>query len=154
MRRGMAAIRSPSGASAIELTVAITLFSIVLAGAVVSVQNQVALRELRGWSDTVVNDLRATQQLGITRRAPAVVTFTARVGSVPANYAARLGGTTVRQQTLPPALDVTPATIQFSTLGGSLSPLPVTVTLSHDRISRTRTVTVVPVSGVVMVSQP
>ena len=143
-----------AGASLLEVSIVSMMISVVLASSAVSVRTHVATREVRGWSDAIVSDLRAAQQLGIARRASVTVTFAARGGGTPATYSTTVGGVTVRQQALPPALNLTSVTVNLNTLGVPLSANPVSLTISHGGTNRTRTITVAPVSGAVTVSEP
>jgi Tfp pilus assembly protein FimT len=132
------------GATLLETTVVVAILSLLIASAAASVGGFVAQKTLSGWSDAIVNDVRDAQQLAITRRATAVVTFT---GGPPAKYATVVGGTSVRGQTLPAEISVTPAAIQFNTLGIPAS--GATVVLTDARNGRSITISVSPVTGTV-----
>src|SRR5262249_15710619 len=84
-----------------EIMIAISLALVVLGAGVVSVNRYMSQRTLLGWSDVIVNDIRAAQQTGLARRAAVTITFTAKSGSNPANYSVTAGGGTIRNQTLP-----------------------------------------------------
>ncbi len=139
------------GMTVLELMIVVPLLSILLVLSYVSVARFMSQRSLLGWSDVVVNDVRAAQQLGVARRAAVVVTFTAKAGSTPATYTATVGGTTVRGQSLPAELNLSAQTIQFSSLGIPSSGSAVTVQLSDSVIGQSRTITVAPVTGAVTV---
>lgn len=134
------------GATLLETIVVLALASVLLGATLGSVRGFMAQKTLTGWSDSIVNDIRSAQQLGIARRTPVVVTFT---NSAPPSYATTIGGTTVRSQTLPSELTVTAATVQFNTLGIPAS--AVALTLTDTRNSQTLTISVAPVTGVVTV---
>jgi len=130
----------------LETVVAVALVSLVLGAAVVSMGGFIAQKTLGGWSDSIVNDLRSAQQLGIAQRTTAVVTFT---NGAPPSYATAIGGSTVRSQTLSSELTITPATIQFNSLGIPSS--AATLVLTDVRNGQTVTISVAPVTGAVTV---
>ncbi len=134
------------GITLLETMVALALVFLVMGAAVVSIGGFMAQKTLAGWSDSIVNDIRSAQQQGIARRATAVVTFT---NGAPPSYAAAIGGTTVRSQTLPAELTITSATIQFNTLGIPSS--ATTLTLTDTRNGQTVTISVAPLTGAVTV---
>jgi type II secretory pathway pseudopilin PulG len=134
------------GITLLEAIVALALVSLVVGAAVVSVGGFMAQKTLTGWSDSIVNDIRSAQQLGIARRAPAIVVFT---NGTPPSYATTIGSITVRSQTLPSELTVTSATIQFNTLG--IPGSGTTLTLTDTRNGQTVTISVAPVTGAVTV---
>ncbi len=134
-----------------EVMIAIALAAIVLGAGVVSANRYMSQRTLLGWSDVIVNDIRAAQQVSLARRAAVVVTFTAKAGGTPAGYATTIGGGTLRQQTLPGELNLSAQTIQFSTLGVPTSGSAVTVSLSNSVLGTSRTITVAPGTGTVTV---
>ena len=132
------------GVTLLEATIVVAMLSLLLASGMASVRGFVAQKTLAGWSDAIVNDIRGAQQLGITRRATAVVTFTA---GPPAKYATTVGGASVRGQTLPAEISSTAATIQFNTLGVPAS--GATVVLTDSRSGQSITISVSPVTGAV-----
>jgi hypothetical protein len=134
----------------LETMVAIPLMAILLTASYVSVSRYMSYRMLLGWSDVIVNDVRAAQQLGMAQRASTtVVTFTPQGGSTKASYATVVGGRNVRNQSLPLELDVTSQTITFNSLGVLSGASAVTVTLTDSKVGASRTLTVQPVTGVV-----
>jgi prepilin-type N-terminal cleavage/methylation domain-containing protein len=135
------------GMTVMELMIVLPLLAILLALSFVSITRFMSQRTLLGWTDVVVNDVRAAQQLGVSRRATVVVTFTAKAGNTPASYNASVGGSTVRSQSLPAELNVTTQTVQFSSLGVPSSGSAVTVQVTDSVIGQTRTITVAPVTG-------
>ncbi len=138
------ALACERGVTLLEATIVVALLSVLLASGMASVKGFVAQKTLTGWSDAIVNDIRGAQQLGIARRATAVVTFTA---GPPAKYATTVGGAAVRGQGLPPEISITAATIQFNTLGVPTS--GATVVLTDARNGQSITVSVSPVTGAV-----
>ncbi len=132
------------GITMLEAMVALSVFALITAIAVVGVRSFISQKSLAGWSDTIVNDIRGAQQLGIARRAAAVVTFT---NGAPAGYSIQVGGATVRNQTLPAPLSVSTSTIQFNTLGEPAS--GSTVSLTDGATGKTVTISVTPVTGAV-----
>lgn len=132
-----------------EVMLAVALAAIVLAAGVVSVGRYMSQRTLLGWSDIVVNDIRAAQHLSMARRAAVTVTFAAKSGQTPASYAITVGSGTLRNQTLPMELNLTAQTIQFSTLGLPTSGSAVTVQITDSVIGASRTISVAPVTGTV-----
>ena len=142
---------SPKGMTLPEVMIAIALAAIVLAAGVVTSNRYMSQRTLLGWSDVIVNDIRAAQQVSLARRAAVVVTFTAKAGVNPASYATTVGGGTIRQQTLPGELNLSAQTIQFTTLGVPTSGSAVTVLLSDSVLGKSRTITVAPTTGTVTV---
>jgi type II secretory pathway pseudopilin PulG len=133
----------------IEAIVAIAMLSIILAAGLVSIRGFLGQQTLAGGADAVVNDLRAAQQLAIARRAPAVITFTPKSGNASASYSTALGVNTVRQQRLSAQLNVTAATVTFTSLGQT--PSAVTVTVTDSVSSRTTVITVAASTGAVTV---
>jgi Tfp pilus assembly protein FimT len=142
--RSNIALASERGVTLLEATVVVAILSLLIGSAVVSVGGFVTQKTLAGWSDSIVNDIRGAQQLGIARRATAVVTFT---GGAPAKYATTVGGTSVRGQALPAELNITSATIQFNTLGVPAS--GATLVLTDSRNGQSITISVSPVTGTV-----
>jgi len=132
------------GITVLETMVAVAIFALLTGAAVAGVRGFISQKSLAGWSDTVVNDIRGAQQLGIARRAAAVVTFT---NGAPASYTTQVGGATVRSQTLPVPLTITSSSIQFNTLGVPAS--GVTLSLTDSRTGKTITISVAPVTGAV-----
>lgn len=134
-----------------EVLLAVALAATVLAAGVVSVNRYMSQRTLLGWSDIVVNDIRAAQHLSMARRAAVTVTFAAKSGQTPASYAITVGSGTVRNQTLPTELNLSAQTIQFSTLGLPTFGNALTVQITDSVIGTSRTITVAPVTGTVTV---
>ena len=134
-----------------EVIIATALAAIVLAASVVSANRYMSQRTLLGWSDIIVNDIRAAQQVGMARRAAVTVTFTAQAGQSPARYSTTAGGGAIRNQTLPKELNLTAQTISFTTLGIPTATSAVTVQLTDSVIGRSRTITVNPGTGAVTV---
>jgi len=142
---------SPKGMTLPEVMIAIALAAIVLAAGVVTSNRYMSQRTLLGWSDVIVNDIRAAQQVSLARRAAVAVTFTAKAGVNPAVYTTTVGGGTIRRQTLPGELNLSSQTVQFTTLGVPTSGSAVTVTLSDSVLGKSRTITVAPTTGTVTV---
>lgn len=134
-----------------EAVIAIALALIVLGAGVVSANRYMSQRTLLGWSDVVVNDIRAAQQMSLARRAAVTVTFTAQASGNPASYTTTVGGGTVRNQTLPMELNLTAQTVSFTTLGIPTSASAVTVQVTDSVIGTSRTITVDPSTGTVTV---
>lgn len=155
MRSTPGAAASERGVTVLELGVAVALLLLVLATSVVSVRAHLADRQLTGWTETLVNDVRAAQQLGISRRAVVTVTFTPRAGAAPAGYTTQIGGTTLRRQPLPVPLDLATTlpgnTLQFNTLGVPLIPAAAEVTVTHPSRGASRVVTIAPLTGAITV---
>ena len=141
----------PTGMTLPEVMIAIALAAIVLAAGVVSANRYMSQRTLLGWSDVIVNDIRAAQQVSLARRTAVIVTFTAKAGGTPAGYTTAVGGGTIRQQTLPGELNLSAQTVQFTTLGVPTSGSAVTVLLSDSTLGTSRTITVAPETGTVTV---
>ena len=142
---------SPKGMTLPEVMIAIALAAIVLAAGVVTSNRYMSQRTLLGWSDVIVNDIRAAQQVSLARRAAVAVTFTAKAGVNPAVYTTTVGGGTIRRQTLPGELNLSAQTVQFTTLGVPTSGTALTVTLSDSVLGKSRTITVAPTTGTVTV---
>ena len=134
------------GFTLLEALVALAMVALLIGAAVASIGGFAAQKTLTGWSDSIVNDIRSAQQLGIARRAAAVVTFT---NGTPPSYTTTIGGATVRSQTLPSELTITPATIQFNTLGTPSS--GATLVLTDTRNGQTITISVATLTGAVTV---
>ena len=73
------------GMTLLEVIIVLSLLGILLAAVFVSVTRYMSQRTLLGWSDVMVGDVRAAQQLAIARRATVTVTCTAMAGSTPAS---------------------------------------------------------------------
>ncbi len=142
-----------------EAVVVAAIMTTVLAATAVGVRGYLGVPTLVGWSEVIVNDIRAAQQLSIAQRTLVTMVFTPK-GSNPANYTITVGGaggTIVRQQNvdfslaglknLSANLDVTGATLQFSSLGVPVS--GVTMTLSDSTSGNTVTITVNELTGAV-----
>ncbi len=136
-----------AGMTLAEVMIVMSLALIVLGAGVVSVNRYMSQRTLLGWSDVIVNDIRAAQQTGMARRSAVTVTFTAKAGGNPAKYTVTAAGGTIRNQTLPTELNVTAQTISFTTLGIPTSASAVTVQLTDSVIGTSRPITVIPVTG-------
>ncbi len=132
------------GFTIVETLVALAMVALLIGAAVVSIGGFAAQKTLAGWSESIVNDIRSAQQLGIARRAAAVVTFT---NSTPPSYATTIGGVTVRSQTLPSELTITSATIQFNSLGTPSS--GATLVVTDTRNGQTITISVRALTGAV-----
>lgn len=137
------------GMTLLETIIAISLGALVLGMGLVAANRYMSQRTLLGWSDIIVNDVRAAQQVSVARRAAVTVTFTAQAGANPASYTTTAGGGTIRNQTLPKELNLSAQTLQFSTLGVPTSGSTVTVTLTDSVIGQSRTITVAPGTGTV-----
>lgn len=132
-----------------EILIAASLAAIVLAAGLVSANRYMSQRTLLGWSDIIVNDIRAAQQVSMARRAAVTVTFTAQAGGNPARYTTAVGGGTIRNQALPKELNVSAQTISFTTLGVPAS--GVTVQLTDSVVGTSRTISVAGGTGTVTV---
>lgn len=140
---------SELGTTALEVTVAVSLAAMILVASLVGATRYMSQRTLLGWSDVVVNDVRAAEAIGIARRGAVAVAFTARTSSTPAAYTVTVGGTTVRHQLLPLELDVSAQTVQFSTLGVPVATSSVNVQLTDTALGTSRTIVIVPTTGAV-----
>ncbi len=69
------------GMTLMETLIAISLAAVLLGAGLVSANRYMSQRSLLGWSDIIVNDVRAAQQVSIARRAAVTVTFTAQAGA-------------------------------------------------------------------------
>jgi len=134
------------GVTLLEALVALAMIALVIGVALASIGGFVAQKTLAGWTDSIVNDIRSAQQLGIARRSPAVITIT---NGTPPGYATTVGGATVRSQTLPSELTVTAETIQFNSLG--IPAAATTLRLTNTRNGQTVTISVASVTGAVTV---
>lgn len=141
----------PKGMTLPEVIIAIALAAILLGAGLVSASRYMSQRTLLGWSDIIVNDVRAAQQVSMARRAAVTVTFTAQSGGNPASYTTTVGGGPIRNQTLPKELNLSAQTVQFSTLGVPTSGSAVTVQLTDSVLGTSRTITVAPWTGTVTV---
>jgi hypothetical protein len=150
VRSGASVVRE-SGITLIETAIGLTVLLIVLVASVGSVRVFLGQRTLGGWGDVIVSDIRAAQQLGIAQRAPVIMTFVARTSTSPAAYVTTVGGTALRRETLPPELNITSTTFQFDTLEMPAGSKAISLTLSDSRVNYTTTITVIPVTGAVMV---
>ncbi len=137
------------GTTALEVTVAVSLAAMILVASLVGATRYMSQRTLLGWSDVVVNDVRAAEAIGIARRGTVAVAFTARSTSTPAAYTVTVGGTTVRHQSLPSELNVSAQTVQFSTLGAPVATTSVNVRLTDTALGTWRTIIIAPTTGAV-----
>jgi prepilin-type N-terminal cleavage/methylation domain-containing protein len=140
------------GFTLVEGAVALALLGVVLSFAFVSVKLFVSQRTLDGWSDTIVSDVRAAQQLAIARRTTATVTF---AGGAPSTYSVSVGGTTMRGDTLASDLTLTSTTLYFNSQGipvdssGNQQTSAVTVLISDSTTGKSKTISVTPITGAV-----
>jgi type IV fimbrial biogenesis protein FimT len=146
LRRARIDMPHERGFTLLETLVALAVVALLIGAAVASIRGFAAQKTLAGWSDSIVNDIRSAQQLGIARRAAAVVTFT---NGTPPSYKTTVGGATVRSQTLPSELTITSGTIQFNTLGTPSS--GATLVLTDTRNGQTITISVAALTGAVTV---
>ncbi len=131
--------QSERGLTLIELVIVGSLAVLVLSTGLTQYLDFLSNQRLQQWSDTIANDLRAGQQLSVSRRQTVVATFTS------GSYSITAGGSTVRAGTLPADVTSTVQTITFSTLGTTST--AGTITLTSTVTSRTRQISVSSVTG-------
>lgn len=136
----MAFARSERGLTVIELVIVGALAVLILSTGLTQYLDFLSNQRLQHWSDTIANDLRAGQQLSVSRRQTVVATFTS--GSY---YITAGGATVVKAGTLPADITSSTQTVTFSTLGTTAS--AGTITLTSTVTSRTRQISVSSVTG-------
>ncbi len=131
--------RSQHGLTVIELVIAGALAVLIISTGMTQYLDYLSNQRLQQWTDTIVNDLRAGQQLSVSRRQTVVATFT--TGS----YSITAGGTVVKTGQLPSDITNSVQTITFSSLGTTTT--AGTITLTSAVTSRTKQISVTSVTG-------
>ena len=133
--------RSQHGMTVLELVMVGALAVLVMSTGLTQYLDYLSNQRLQQWTDTIVNDLRAGQQLGVSRRQTVVATFT--TGSYTITITP--GPTVVKTGQLPSDITSTTQTITYSSLGTTST--AGTITLRSVVTSRTRQISVTAVTG-------
>lgn len=135
----MAFMHSQRGLTLIELVIVGSIAVLVLTTGMTQYLDYLSNQRLQQWTDTIVNDLRAGQQLSVSRRQTVIAAFAS------GSYSITAGGTVVKAGTFPSDITSSAQTITFSTLGTTAS--AGTITLTSTVTSRTRQISVSSVTG-------
>lgn len=131
--------RSQRGLTLIEMVIVGALAVIVLSTGVTQYLDWLSNQRLQQWADTIASDLRAGQQLSVSRRQTVVATFTS------GSYSITAGTDIVKAGTLPADISSNTQTITYSTLGTTSS--AGTITLTSLVTSRSRQISVSSLTG-------
>ncbi len=127
------------GFSAIELSVALSLAAIILAGASFNILNAMALEALDGWTRSATLDIAAAEQSAVTLRSTVNVTLTSTSYTLAVS-----GGGTFKVATLPKDLTIT-TTCASNVCSFDRHGVPSsagTITLTSTRTGRTHVITI------------
>lgn len=131
--------RSQNGLTLLEVVIVGALAAVVITAGATNYMDFLSNQRLHRWAETIATDLRAGQQLSVSRRQTVVATFT--TGS----YTITAGGSVVKTGQLPSDITSTAQTITFSSLGTTTT--AGTITLTSVVTSRTKQISVTSVTG-------
>jgi len=131
--------RSQAGLTLIETTVVGAIAVLVITASVGQYQEFSSNQRLQGWADTIATDLRAAQQLSVSRRQIVVAVFASGV------YTISISGAAAKVGQLPADITSTVQTITFTSLGTTTT--AGTITLRSLLTNRTKQISVAAVTG-------
>ncbi|HYM90566.1 MAG TPA: GspH/FimT family pseudopilin [bacterium] len=132
------------GYTAIELSVALSLAGILVAGSVFSIRSSLAREALDGWARSMTLDIAAGQQAAVTLRATVNITVTTTSYTMAVS-----GGNTFRNATLPADISLT-TTCSSNVCAFDRRGVPLaagTITLTSALAKRSYVVTINPTTG-------
>lgn len=138
----MGSVRSQRGVTFIELVIVSALAIVILTTGLSQYQEFMSNQRLQQWTGAIANDLRAAQQLSVSRRETIEAVFT------PGSYTIRMnppGGPVVKGDALPPDITSTTETVIFSSLGTTNS--AATITLTSTVTNQTRQISISAITG-------
>ncbi len=130
---------SQNGLTLLEVVIVGALAAVVITAGATNYMDFLSNQRLHRWAETIATDLRAGQQLSVSRRQTVVATFT--TGS----YTITAGGNVVKTGQLPSDITSTAQTVTFSTLGTTAT--AGTITLTSVVTSRTKQISVTSITG-------
>ncbi len=131
--------RSQAGMTLIENAIVGAIAALIITASVGQYQQFSSNQRLQGWADTVATDLRAAQQLSVSRRQTVIAVFASGV------YTISINGSAVKVGQLPSDIISTAETISFTSLGSTTT--AGTITLRSLLTNRTKQVSVATVTG-------
>ncbi len=131
--------RSQTGLTVLEVVIVGALAVVVITAGVTNYMDFLSNQRLHRWAETIATDLRAGQQLSVSRRQTVVATFSSGSYTITAN------GAVVKLGQFPSDITSTAQTVTFSTLGTTAT--AGTVTLTSVVTGRTKQISVTAVTG-------
>ncbi len=128
-----------AGFSAIELSVALSLAAIIVAGASFNILNALAIEALDGWTRSTTLDIAAAQQSAATVRAEVDFTVTSTTYKMAIN-----GGSIIKNAALPKDLTLT-TTCTSNVCSFDRRGVPInsgTITITSARTGRNHVITI------------
>ncbi|MGQ0570193.1 MAG: GspH/FimT family pseudopilin [Armatimonadota bacterium] len=136
-------LRPQRGLTLIETTIVGAIAVIVVVASLGQSQEFQSNQRLQAWTDNMATDLRAAQQISVSRRQIVIAVFAT------GQYTISAGGTVVKVGQLPSDLASTSQTITFSSLGATAT--AGTIILRSLVTNRTKQVSVASGTGRVRV---
>lgn len=131
--------RSQNGLTLLEVVIVGALAAVVITAGATNYIDFLSNQRLHRWAETIATDLRAGQQLSVSRRQTVVATFSSGSYTITAN------GAVVKLGQFPSDITSTAQTVTFSTLGTTAT--AGTITLTSVVTSRTKQISVTAVTG-------
>lgn len=131
--------RSQNGLTLLEVVIVGALAAVVITVGATNYMDFLSNQRLHRWAETIATDLRAGQQLSVSRRQTVVATFSSGSYTITAN------GAVVKLGQFPSDITSTAQTVTFSTLGTTAT--AGTITLTSVVTSRTKQISVTAVTG-------
>lgn len=131
--------RSQDGLTLLEVVIVGALAVVVITAGATNYMDFLSNQRLHRWAETIATDLRAGQQLSVSRRQTVVATFSSGSYTITAN------GAVVKLGQFPSDITSTAQTVTFSTLGTTAT--AGTITLTSVVTSRTKQISVTSITG-------
>lgn len=130
----MRLVTAQAGITFVEVMVVGAIAVLVMTSALMQYSHFLSNQRLQEWTESIASDLRAAQQISITRRETVIAVFATNL------YTVAGAGMVVKRGELPPDLAVSPATVTFDSLGAPAA--ATTITLRSVTTGLTRQISV------------